>query len=296
MRVSQEAVADAFVAACLAELDAPKPGNVHRFAPGHGMDAGDFIRSAEVSAAPLARAGARVGARVQGAVTATLAAVGQNTNLGILLLCAPLAAAAEAEEGALRDALAAALDSLDREDAAAVFAAIVAANPGGLGESARHDVHAPAKVTLREAMAEAADRDRIARQYVTAYEDIFAIGLPALSDARRRGADPNWATLAVYLAYLQTAPDTHIVRKFGLDAAEAVRREAIPWRDALEATADPSALLDGLLEWDASLKKRGLNPGASADLTVATLFAENLETLRDDKPRAGILPRSANND
>jgi triphosphoribosyl-dephospho-CoA synthase len=47
-------VADAYVEACLAELDAPKPGNVHRFAPGHRMEVEDFVRSAEASAAPVA--------------------------------------------------------------------------------------------------------------------------------------------------------------------------------------------------------------------------------------------------
>ena len=63
-------------------------------------------------------------------------------------------------------------------------------------------------------MAEAADRDRIARQYVTAYEDIFSLGLPALAAARRRQSDPRWSTLAVYLTFLAAMPDTHILRKF----------------------------------------------------------------------------------
>ena len=69
-------IATAYVEACLAELDAPKPGNVHRFAAGHGMQAADFVRSAEASAASVAARGARVGARVRGAVEATLKAVG----------------------------------------------------------------------------------------------------------------------------------------------------------------------------------------------------------------------------
>src|ERR1700690_594420 len=127
--------AAAYIEACLAELDAPKPGNVHRFAPGHRMEVADFVRSAEASAAPIASRGARVGTRVRAAVAATLKAVGQNTNLGIILLCAPLAAAAESEDAALRRALARVLDGLDRADAADVFFAIAAANPGGLGRA-----------------------------------------------------------------------------------------------------------------------------------------------------------------
>src|SRR5271165_7365185 len=158
MKIQEDRVAAAYIEACLAELDAPKPGNVHRFAPGHRMSLNDFVRSAEASAAPIAASGARVGVRVRAAVAATLSAVGQNTNLGIILLCAPLAAAAEMAHVALRPALAGVLDGLDKADAADVFSAIAAANPGGLGRATQHDVNAPATATLREAMAEAADR------------------------------------------------------------------------------------------------------------------------------------------
>jgi triphosphoribosyl-dephospho-CoA synthase len=290
----EDLVAAAYIEACLAELDAPKPGNVHRFAPGHRMEVEDFVRSAEASAAPIASRGARVGTRVRAAVDATLKAVGQNTNLGIILLCAPLAAAAEARDAPLRPALARVLDGLDLSDAADVFSAIAAANPGGLGRAPRHDVNAPPIVTLREAMAEAAGRDRIARQYVTSYEDIFSLGLPALAAARRRHIDARWSTLAVYLTFLAALPDTHIGRKFDAATAEAVRREAADWRDAFAAARDPDELHDSLLDWDAALKSRGINPGTSADLTVATVFASNLSRVHDDKCASAILPLRAN--
>jgi triphosphoribosyl-dephospho-CoA synthase len=92
-------IAAAFEAACRDELAAPKPGNVHLFADGHRMTADEFIRSAAAAAGPLAQPGARVGARILGAIEATAAAVGTNTNLGIVLLCAPLAAAAAGPSG-----------------------------------------------------------------------------------------------------------------------------------------------------------------------------------------------------
>ena len=296
MKSFEAPVAGAYIEACLAELDAPKPGNVHRFAPGHRMEVADFVRSAEASAAPIAARGARVGSRIREAVDATLKAVGQNTNLGIILLCAPLAAAAEAPDTALRPALATVLDGLNRADAADVFAAIAAASPGGLGRAPRHDVNAPVGVTLREAMAEAADRDRIARQYATTYEDIFSLGLPALAAARRRYGDTRWSTLAVYLTFLAEIPDTHITRKFDAATAESVRREAVVWRDAFASLRDPEGITDSLLGWDGELKSRGINPGTSADLTVATLFASSLLAIRDDKCAAGILPLRANDD
>jgi triphosphoribosyl-dephospho-CoA synthase len=291
---SEDRVAAAYIDACLAELDAPKPGNVHRFAPGHRMEVADFIRSAEASAVSIAARGERVGARVRAAVDATLAAVGQNTNLGIILLCAPLAAANEVPDIALRPALARVLDRLDLTDAQDAFSAIAAANPGGLGRAPRHDVNAPAAATLREVMAGAADRDRIARQYVTTYEDVFLLGLPALATARQRRSEACWSTLAVYFTFLAVMPDTHIVRKFDMTTAEAVRREAADWRDALAAAHDPEGIVGGLLNWDGELKSRGINPGTSADLTVATLFASSLSTIRGEKSAAPILPLRAN--
>ena len=107
--LAPERIESLYRAACLAELDALKVGNVHAYAGGHRMETADFVASAEVSAPFLAAAGARVGERVRGAVAATRARVGQNTNLGILLLCAPLARAAESAPP-LRAALATVLD------------------------------------------------------------------------------------------------------------------------------------------------------------------------------------------
>jgi triphosphoribosyl-dephospho-CoA synthase len=255
-------------AACLAELDALKPGNVHAYAAGHRMVVADFVTSADVSAPHLARPSAGVGARVEAGVAATLAAVAQNTNLGILLLCAPLAVAAERGQTA-----AAILGHLDRADAAAVFKAIRLANPGGLGHADRHDVADDPPAALADAMAEAADRDRIARAYVTDYADLRAIGLPALAEARGRGLDPGWCTTAIHLAYLRAIPDSHVARKHGAAAAERLKRDAETILSGLDLASRP---VEPLLALDADLKTRGLNPGTSADFTVATLFWDAL--------------------
>lgn len=265
--------------ACLAELDALKPGNVHAHAAGHRMVVADFQVSAEVSAAPLARSGARVGTRIREGVEATMAAVGQNTNLGILLLCAPLARAAESE-GDLTTSLAAILADLDESDGAEVFAAIRRANPGGLGRADRHDVAADDKpVPLGAAMAEAAPRDRIALAYVSDFDDVFRIGIAALHAARGRGLGLPWTTTAVHLAFLTTVPDSHIARKFGPERAEAVRREAAAALGALDLADAP---VDALLAHDRLLKEAGTNPGTSADFTVATLFLDALAAARGE--------------
>jgi triphosphoribosyl-dephospho-CoA synthase len=282
-----EGVAAAFSRACLDELEAPKPGNVHLFAPGHRMTAAEFIRSANAAAAPLAVPGARVGSRILGAVEATLAAVGTNTNLGIILLCAPLAAAAEVRSADLRAALAQVLEALDIQDAELAFRAIARAAPAGLGRAERHDVTKTASVSLKDAMSEASSRDRIARQYVSDFEDIFERGEPVLTAVLASGAEPKWATLAVYLEFLSAFPDSHIARKHGIATAEDVCRDASRYHRRMRSPEKPAVLLADLLAWDALLKEQGINPGTSADLTVATLFAHRLRT---------ILPSARNND
>jgi triphosphoribosyl-dephospho-CoA synthase len=274
-----ERIADAFRSACLAELTALKPGNVHAFADGHRMTTAQFERSAAAAAAPLATPGARVGQRILDAVAATQAAVGTNTNLGIILLCAPLAAAAETGRADLRAALADVLDGLDTADAELAFRAIVRASPAGLGQVAENDVTQPARVTLRRAMADAADRDRVARQYVTAYDDIFDRGLPRLAAAAERKWPEDWTISAIYLGFLADFFDSHIVRKYGTAVAKTVQASATRFDAELKSAWDPSRLADALLAWDTALKAKSINPGTSADLTVATLFAHRLATI-----------------
>jgi triphosphoribosyl-dephospho-CoA synthase len=247
----------------------------------------DFERSAAAAAGPLTAPGQGVGARILGAVDATAAAVETNTNLGIILLCAPLAAAAETFSYDLRSSLSQALRSLDRDDAELAFKAIVRASPAGLGRAERHDVFAPATGTLREAMAEAADRDRVAQQYVTDFADVFELGEPLLVAALASSADRRLATLVTYLGFLAAFPDSHIVRKYGLTVAAQTREQARPLAAMARKASRLEDVLANVLIWDAELKKANVNPGTSADLTVATLFAHRLRS---------ILPRARNGD
>lgn len=267
------AIEAAFRAACLAELDALKAGNVHRHSGGHGMEVAHFEAAAAAAAPEIARAGVRVGARIEAAVRASFAATGLNTNLGIVLLCAPLAAAAEAG-GELRTAFAEVLDGLDVEDSRAAYRAIALANPGGLGRAEEHDVQEEPRIGLRDAMALAAARDRIARQYASGFADVWGIGLARLAELV--DAEPEAQAEAVHLAFMSAFPDSHIARKFGEEIAEAVRAEAEAIARTVAWSAPAAVRHPPLAAFDASLKARGLNPGTSADLTVATLFAGRL--------------------
>jgi triphosphoribosyl-dephospho-CoA synthase len=284
----RDQIADAYREVCALELEAQKPGNVHRASAGHGMTVADFLRSAEVSAAPLTTPGLGLGERIYRAVAATREAVGCNTNLGILMLCAPLIQAAldprdpdrdPDRDGSLRVRLARVLTAADRQDTDWLNRAIRLAAPGGLGESARYDVSAPAVATPLQVMAHAAHRDLIARQYHEGFRDLFERAVPLLSELEGRWQDPAWAAVGVYMDLLARHPDTHITRKFGLNSALAVARRAAPIAAALRRSARPEPYLQVLTRLDRGLKEAGINPGTSADLTVACLLIRRLEPL-----------------
>jgi triphosphoribosyl-dephospho-CoA synthase len=279
--LTAEQVARAFHDACLAELDALKPGNVHRFGNEDvGMSVADFETSAKVAAPALAAPGLSVGARIRRSVEATIDAVGHNTNLGIVLLSAPLASAAlDDATGDLRSRLAKVLAGLSVADARETYAAIRYAKPGGLGEARAHDVGAESDVTLLEAMEAAEGRDRIAWNYTHDFADIFGLGLPLLRQAMAEPDSLPFATTSVYLGFLAALPDTLIERKFGMAQALEVQQEAEALAARLSDLVDRKTLEPDLLAFDRSLKARGLNPGTSADLTVATLFAASLQAL-----------------
>jgi triphosphoribosyl-dephospho-CoA synthase len=86
-----------------------------------------------------------------------------------------------------------------------------------------------------------------------------------------------WATTLVFLFCLAGFPASNMARKFGLDTARAVQREAADLR--LTLPDDPAAAFPVLLAFDHDLKRRGLNPGTSADLTVASLLAVKAERI-----------------
>ena len=274
-----EFAAKAFKAACLAELEALKPGNVHIFADGHGMVVQDFLHSAEASAQVIAQPELSVGERILHSIAATRQAVGQNTNLGIVLLCAPLIhAALYGTTGNLQQDLQEVLNGLSVADAELAFKAILLASPAGLGESEQHDVREQPRVTLLRAMCEAGDRDYIARQYANGYADIFDFGIGRYREALAKWERPAWATTAVYMAFLAEFADTHIVRKHGHTFAAKVQEKAGGLLQSMLALDNPKTCLRDLLKFDAELKSEGLNPGTSADLTVATLLAISLQS------------------
>jgi triphosphoribosyl-dephospho-CoA synthase len=277
-------IADAVLFACRSELDALKPGNVSVHRAGHDMCTDDFARSAEAIAPVLAAPELSVGERILAAIRATRRVVDCNTNLGIVLLCAPLAHAAARLRGgqALRGALHQTLQALDERDAEFAYAAIRLARPGGLGSVPEHDVSVSQPgVTLLQAMRLAAGRDRIAWQYISDYADVFEFAVPRMHLALARWGRGEWATVATYLALLAAIPDSHVARKFGARAAREVSAEAARLEALLDGQPQPEQLRARLCRFDDELKQKGINPGTTADLTVAALMAHYLQERKE---------------
>jgi triphosphoribosyl-dephospho-CoA synthase len=250
--------------ACIWEATARKPGNVHRYRDFDDSAYPDFLLSAAAIAPAMTTAcQRRVGATILEAVRATRRVTGTNTNLGIVLLLAPLAAVPPEQE--LRGGIKRILADLDIEDARQVYEAIRLASPGGLGRVAEQDVSAEPTQSLRQVMALAADRDLVARQYAKGFAEVFDDGVPALLAGLQRTGSIEGAIVSAHLHLMAHHPDTLIARKRGPAEAEEAARRA-------------RAVLDNgwaeLKSFDTWLREEGhaRNPGATADLLTACLF------------------------
>jgi triphosphoribosyl-dephospho-CoA synthase len=275
--VTGDRIASAVQLACLLEASAPKPGNVSPGRPFRDTTHEDFLASAAAIGPAFSRVGDRtLGATILDAVQATRQWTNANTNLGIILLLAPLARAA-ADGGPLRARLREVLAATTVHDAELAYEAIRLAAPGGLGSAAAEDVRERPSVTLREAMTLAADRDAVAGEWTSDFTRTFETGVPAIRAARAAGLTWADATVEGFLTLLAAAPDTLIARKLGADIARNVSRDAA----AVLAAGGPRtpAGREGLERLDAALRDplNRRNPGTTADLTAAALLVVILE-------------------
>jgi triphosphoribosyl-dephospho-CoA synthase len=259
--------------ACLWEASASKPGNVHRAADFEDLSFVDFAASA-VAIGPsfdAAAQGARLGQIVLDAVRATREAVNTNTNLGAVLLMAPLAMAGG--ERGLREGVARVLRSLDATDARLVYEAIRLAHPGGLGKVEEADLADEPPADLLYAMRLAADRDLVARQYVNDFAEVFGVIVPAIEEGQERGWPLGQTIVRAQLRLMSEFPDSLIARKCG---PEVAKRSSVLAAAALAAgQPGDKAYLDSLADFDFWLRSDGhrRNPGTTADLVAGGLFA-----------------------
>ncbi|RMF43842.1 MAG: hypothetical protein D6753_04100 [Planctomycetota bacterium] len=281
---------DAIALACTLEAASPKAGNVHATASFGNMHFGHYAAAAAVLARVLSRPPSpSVGRCIWDAVEELSQRVGVNTSLGTIMLLAPITVAWSAARGhdvaRLRHEVDNSLRRMGASDAEDVYRAIRLAAPGGLGQSATHDVHGPPPHDLIAAMAQAAPRDAVARQFTIGLADIFDVWLPQLDESARIAEDVQTAVCWLQVRMLAAEPDGLIHRKCGAAAAREVQGLAQQVLAAWLAStpAPPRSVRDILacprfLQLDASLRdsKNRRNPGTTADMITATLLVRLL--------------------
>ena len=297
--------------ACALEVSAhPKPGNVHRTADFEVMKFEHFLASSiaigpailDVTRRGFEAAEERIELSEIGIGSAIKAAIDDttkwqsdgNTNLGIVLLLAPLSAAAgmtlakDMRIGmeALRDNLSNVLKSTTPEDALNTYDAILAVAPEGIGEVEELDVRYESSrqritdegISLYEIMKMASKRDNVAKEWVTDMRITFEFGHPTVERIHMETENVNSTTVQTFLEILANYPDTFIQRVYDKQTSKEVSDSV---KEILEAGGILTTKGRGLiLKLDADLRKRRVNPGTTADLTVSSLMLAILNGLR----------------
>ena len=256
--------------ACEWEVLARKAGNV---CPGRefpDLTVNDFLVSAAAIAPILDQAPNQpLGVTILRCIEATRKVVNTNTNLGIVLLLAPLASVPLDQP--LMPGLAQVLARTTVEDSRNVFAAIRLAKPGGLGEVKEQDVRDEPTLPLREVMALAKERDEIAAQYTNYFADVlhlsgmFCNRVDYFQNIERAVVELQVALLACGVR------DSLILRKNGESETRKVGNAA--QKIGLQGFDTPSAQ-QAYLDFDTWLRSdnHARNPGTTADLIAAALF------------------------
>jgi triphosphoribosyl-dephospho-CoA synthase len=276
---SRREIATLVKGACVLEVLAPKAGNVHSDASFADTSWTDFVLSA-AAVAPVFGRESSLGGAVLASVRATQKAVGRNTNLGIILLLAPLSIAAlrcgkSRNLIVLRRAVKSVFKAATLDDSRRIYAAIALAKPGGLGRTERGDVTQKQVMPILDAMGLAAERDQIARQWTTGFADVFDILVPAMTRAMATGTSFESqldAIAQVHLQWIAAEPESLIARKCGLQIATIAMKRARAVVDvgglATPAGRRRFAAFDRWLRADGNRR----NPGTAADLIAAALF------------------------
>ena len=251
-------------------------------------DGGGFPRQRpRLGTGRSSRRGSPVGERILGAVEATRSAVGTNTNLGIVLLArrsprqpkAPATFAAGPVRGAGRPRPSPMRARPSRRSCSPSRAGSARPRPT---MSAR-----PAAVTLLEAMR-AGRRPRPHRPPIRHRLSPMSSTSACRRwppRARRAGMWPTVACLYRLSPDLPRQPRRAQARAAGGARRCATRR--LPLRGPRWPAATKPPGRGALLAFDASLKARGINPGTTADLTVACLLVHNLLAANLHKPGVG---------
>jgi triphosphoribosyl-dephospho-CoA synthase len=107
------------------------------------------------------------------------------------------------------------------------------------------------------------------------FPHVVNVGLPAMWEARARGADETCVRLDALMAIMTSLDDTCLLHRGGLPALETAQSGA---RAVLAAGGSSTAAgWHALLRLDAELLARHASPGGCADLLAACMFLDRAE-------------------
>ncbi|MEI7648889.1 MAG: triphosphoribosyl-dephospho-CoA synthase [Methanomicrobiales archaeon] len=239
----------------------PKPGNVDRCHDYPETRLEHFLASTIFARLALEEAEAgsgRIGEIIHHAVQQTNCHKGGNTHFGAFILLIPLIYG-RSIEGAMK-----AIERTDTSDAVAFYRAFGLTKVHTCSED-ELDVNDPKslavlrdrEMTLLDVMQHSAANDMVAREWVT--------GFPLT----RRGADllkqsgtGRQAIVQMFITLLAQEPDTFIIKKHGIPAAQEIMRKA---REVLDGN-------ETLENFDQDCIDKNINPGSIADITIAAIF------------------------
>lgn len=285
--------------ACIFEATAAKPGNVNRGNDFHDTSLVDFLVSAAAITPVFLRAAEKpTSLLVLESVEATRKVTSVNTNLGIILLLAPLAKSFLRNKESILDSpsefqtaliqwqagMIALLKDLDPQQADRICDAIALANPGGLGSKREGDVNqGSGGRTVLQLMKLAEKDDTIALQYTTGFQIIFQDVAPTIQLFLVNGFPLQIAIIATHLLTLSKYPDSLIARKNGSHLANSISVRATkicqqwlsqPFHSYDQFAETQEEFWKEVKEFDFFLRsdENRRNPGTTADLIAAGLF------------------------
>ena len=264
---------NAYLFACKKDIELIKPGNVNIKSPHSDTNAEDYLESSLLSSKELFKPDYSLGERILNSIKITRSKIKTNTNLGIILLCAPIIhACIYFNNLTMREGIKKTLSSSTVKDTQDLCMAINISAPGGLGTREIYDTASKPTVNILEIMNHSASYDRISYQYSHDYSDIFDFIIPRLVFLNKKHNSLDISLSLMFMEILAKIPDSHISRKFDDKIAKKTSNNASDLLKILDREYSPDYLADRLNNLDYEYKKKGINPGTTADLLVASLM------------------------
>ena len=264
---------NAYLFACRKDIELIKPGNVNIKSPHSDTNAEDYLESSLLSSKELFKPDYSLGERILNSIKITRSKIKTNTNLGIILLCAPIIhACIYFNNLTMREGIKKTLSSSTVKDTQDLCMAINISAPGGLGTREIYDTASKPTVSILEIMNHSASYDRISYQYSHDYSDIFDFIIPRLVFLNKKHNSLDISLSLMFMEILAKIPDSHISRKFDDKIAKKTSNNASDLLKILDREYSPDYLADRLNNLDYEYKKKGINQGTTADLLVASLM------------------------